>query len=109
MELPAPIVFFRVREKTLRSPSPPISKKSVPTYGRDALLVGLGGFEPPTPCPPDMYARPLRYSPMRKLKYHKDLRVSTESGGRVTVEADRRFGTRSQFQFVNVIPAATML
>ena len=25
--------------------------------------IGLGGFEPPTPCPPDKYAKPLRYSP----------------------------------------------
>ena len=28
-----------------------------------SLIFGLGGFEPPTPCPPDMYAKPLRYSP----------------------------------------------
>ncbi len=26
--------------------------------------IGLGGFEPPTPCPPDKYAKPLRYSPL---------------------------------------------
>ena len=25
---------------------------------------GLGGFEPPTPGPPDRYAKPLRYSPI---------------------------------------------
>lgn len=25
--------------------------------------VGLGGFEPPTPSPPDLYAKPLRYNP----------------------------------------------
>ena len=28
-----------------------------------AACIGLDGFEPSTPCPPDMYAKPLRYSP----------------------------------------------
>lgn len=40
--------------------------------------IGLGGFEPPTPCPPDMYAKPLRYSPIllydtTKETYHTTL------------------------------------
>ena len=26
-------------------------------------LIGLAGFEPATPSPPDLYAKPLRYSP----------------------------------------------
>ena len=30
---------------------------------RGLLLFGLGGFEPPTPSPPDLYAKPLRYNP----------------------------------------------
>lgn len=33
------------------------------TSYRILYYIGLGGFEPPTPCPPDMYAKPLRYSP----------------------------------------------
>ena len=27
------------------------------------FFVGQGGFEPPTPSPPDLYAKPLRYCP----------------------------------------------
>lgn len=27
-------------------------------------ILGLAGFEPATPSPPDLYAKPLRYSPI---------------------------------------------
>jgi hypothetical protein len=33
-----------------------------------ACIVGLGRFELPTPSPPDLYAKPLRYSPIREQK-----------------------------------------
>jgi hypothetical protein len=43
-------MFFSKKQKTARSYS--------------LQCIGLDGFEPSTPCPPDMYAKPLRYSPL---------------------------------------------
>lgn len=48
--------------------SAPINEKSRIGFSYAAFNIGLGGFEPPTPCPPDMYAKPLRYSPSTALK-----------------------------------------
>ena len=60
----------RIREKlffTFPNPessglSPKKILQEISSY-RIINYIGLGGFEPPTPCPPDMYAKPLRYSP----------------------------------------------
>ena len=41
-----------------------LQAKDVNPYLTRLNIVGLSGFEPPTPCPPDMYAKPLRYSPI---------------------------------------------
>lgn len=39
-------------------------KKGPALEGRSLYSgIGLAGFEPATPSPPDLYAKPLRYSP----------------------------------------------
>ena len=45
----------------------PDKKKANPKIGLFSLylLVGTGGFEPPTPCTPCTYATRLRYAPTR--------------------------------------------
>ncbi len=42
---------------------PKAKQKGRPVGTDHPFCLGLGGFEPPTPCPPDKYAKPLRYSP----------------------------------------------
>ena len=37
--------------------------------GHVSRLIGLAGFEPATPSPPDLYAKPLRYSPRLSASY----------------------------------------
>ena len=44
-----------------------IKMASIPD-GMNAIFIGLGRFELPTPCPPDKYAKPLRYSPMLRRR-----------------------------------------
>lgn len=38
--------------------------------------IGLAGFEPATPSPPDLYAKPLRYSP-EQASDHRRRQVMT--------------------------------
>ena len=42
----------------------PNAKKGGARKNPDAPFSRLGGFEPPTSCPPDKHAKPLRYSPV---------------------------------------------
>ncbi len=51
---------FSIQENSVLSPKKILQE--INSY-RIINYIGLGGFEPPTPCPPDMYAKPLRYSP----------------------------------------------
>jgi hypothetical protein len=39
------------------------TKKALQANLQSFHTIGLGGIEPPTPSPPDLYAKPLRYNP----------------------------------------------
>ena len=53
--------YLKIKKELLDSANKIVSK--VPT----ATLVGVAGFEPTTPCPPDKCATRLRYTPNRNI------------------------------------------